>query len=48
MMRNTSNTWRSDRRSTASIVERDGGVLVMTGSGRDIIGPFDFEFTKQK
>ena len=38
----------SGRTSTASIIERPGGVLVMTGSGRDDIGPFDFEFTKQK
>ena len=37
----------SGRTSTASIIER-GGVLVMSGSGRDDIGPFDFEFTKQK
>ena len=38
----------SGRTSTASITERPGGVLIMTGSGRDDIGPFDFEFTKQK
>ena len=38
----------SGRTSTATVVERAGGVLVMTGSGRDDIGPFDFEFTKQK
>ena len=38
----------SPRSSTASITERTGGVLVMTGSGRDDIGPFDFEFTRQK
>ena len=38
----------SGRTSTASIVERSGGILVLTGSGHDDIGPFDFEFTKQK
>ena len=38
----------SGRTSTASIAERPGGVLVMTGTGRDDIGPFNFEFTKQK
>jgi hypothetical protein len=38
----------SGRTSTAWITERTGGMLVMTGSGRDDIGPFDFEFTKQK
>jgi hypothetical protein len=38
----------SGRTSTASVVERAGGILVLTGSGRDDIGPFDFEFTKQK
>jgi multidrug efflux pump subunit AcrB len=38
----------SARTSTASITERSGGMLVMTGTGRDDIGPFDFEFTKQK
>jgi hypothetical protein len=38
----------SSRMSTASIAQRPGGTLVMTGSGRDDIGPFDFEFTKQK
>ena len=38
----------SARSSTASVVERAGGVLVLTGSGRDDIGPFEFEFVKQK
>ena len=38
----------SGRTSTASITEGAGGNLVMRGSGRDDIGPFDFEFTKQK
>ena len=37
----------SPRASTASISERDG-VLIMTGTGRDDIGPFDFEFTRRK
>ena len=38
----------SGRRSTASLSERADGVLVLTGSGRDDIGPFEFEFVKQK
>jgi hypothetical protein len=38
----------SDRMSTASLAERANGVLVLRGSGRDIIGPFEFEFVKQK
>jgi hypothetical protein len=37
----------SDRTSTASLAERDG-TLILRGTGRDDIGPFDFEFTKQK
>ena len=37
----------SPRTSTAWIGER-AGMLIMTGSGRDDIGPFNFEFTKQK
>jgi hypothetical protein len=47
----TSGTGRlgvSGRTSTASLVERAGGIQVLTGSGRDDIGPFEFEFTKQK
>ena len=38
----------SERTSTASLAERANGVLVLTGSGRDTIGPFEFEFVKQK
>ena len=37
----------SPRTSTAWIGER-GGILVLSGSGRDDIGPFNFEFTKDK
>ena len=46
MPQRTSAASRSGRTSTASITERAGGVLVVTGYGRDDIGPFDFEFTK--
>jgi hypothetical protein len=34
--------------STASLSERENGTLVLRGSGRDNIGPFGFEFVKQK
>ena len=37
----------SSRESTASISER-GGVMIMRGTGRDDIGPFDFEFTRRQ
>ena len=37
----------SSRESTASISERNG-VMIMRGTGRDDIGPFDFEFTRRQ
>jgi hypothetical protein len=44
----TGNLAVSERMSTASLSERANGTLVLRGSGRDNIGPFDFEFVKQK
>jgi hypothetical protein len=39
----------TERTSTASLVERSDGMLVLKGTGRDDRGgPFDFEFTRQK
>jgi hypothetical protein len=38
----------TERTSTASLAERPDGILVLKGAGRDEIGPFDFEFTRQK
>jgi hypothetical protein len=38
----------TERTSIASLGELPDGVLVLKGNGRDEIGPFDFEFTRQK
>jgi hypothetical protein len=37
----------NERTSTASLAERSG-MLVLSGTGRADVGPFDFEFTRQK
>ena len=37
----------NERTSTASLGERSG-MLVLSGTGRADVGPFDFEFTRQK
>lgn len=37
----------NERTSTASLAERSG-TLVLSGTGRADVGPFDFEFTRQQ
>lgn len=44
----TSGSQAPERTATATLSQRDDGVLVLTGSGRSEAGPFSFVVTKMK